>query len=54
MTPKKFYQKPQIKEVNLAAEEAVLAGCKNAVTPMVARVSGKRGCNQNNCVTRTS
>lgn len=33
MAKKKVYQKPQIKQVNLVPEEAVLAGCKVATDP---------------------
>jgi|GEM_PF-1728461 len=43
---KKFYSKPQIKEVNLVPQEAVLLGCKTTADP-----SGKTA-GQNNCGSR--
>ena len=33
MVKRKFYQKPQIKQVNLVPEEAVLVGCKSSADP---------------------
>jgi hypothetical protein len=32
MNPKKAYQKPEIREVELRAEEAVLTSCKTVAT----------------------
>ena len=43
---KKFYSKPQIKEVNLVPQEAVLLGCKTTAD------SSGRTVGRNNCGNR--
>lgn len=40
---KKTYTKPQIKQVNLVPEEAVLLGCKSTADPS-AKVAGGNNC----------
>ena len=46
MVKRKSYQKPQIKQVNLVPEEAVLVGCKSPADP------GGKLAGSNNCGTR--
>ena len=46
---KKLYRKPQIQQVKLVPEEAVLGGCKTATTA-TASVSQGTGCSQSSCV----
>ncbi len=43
MVKRKSYQKPQIKQVNLVPEEAVLVGCKSSADP-AAKVAGSNNC----------
>jgi hypothetical protein len=52
---KRPYSKPQIKQINLVAEEAVLLGCKTSADPS-GKVAGPNNCGNRNdfCSTATS